>query len=239
MLTIHDSELTEFGKALSEYITYHRKDVAVAMREQGRLLVKLAMDFTPPRTKGQGQRRVAADIKKALNPLVASRFDSKTMRKLIRQGNSPALEAIFRRSGRYSRVLKVGEALKPFHKAERGKRGRVDKASTIATPDNKGVREYIAQRRENVGMGKGGWAKGLTELGGKAPEWVTRHSNQGTAEIKTTSLGVSIAVHNRSPWASRGDDERIVANAIRSRAQRIRESILQHAAHSMKKKLAA
>ena len=65
-------------------------------------------------------------------------------------------------------------------------------------------------------------------LGGKPPAWVVRHAGRDTGKIEDRSgMQGYIRMENRSEWAEAGDEDRIVANAIRSRSRSIRESILK------------
>jgi len=136
--------------------------------------------------------------------------------------------------------------LAAVHKDHRGKRGRVTTAGSkdlvvgrwrwlnITAAPAQIVDAYIAKRQLMVGQGKGGWVAGFKGLGGKISDrgWVGRHIASGSLRgWPTNGRGVvNISIANNSAWASNGDPDRIIENAMESRErdmEKLIEKILE------------
>jgi len=236
---VADIEYRNYAEALAQLIRQQGTLLPKALRSEGRQLAARVTRFTPPGTLSQGRKAVARDIQRALRPLKAADFDSPRIRRLIRRRDYGALEAVFGNFPDTSELhgVKVVEARLPeMHQAARVSRGRVLKFQGKVTPDADVVRDYIKATQEHVGRGRSGWAVALIALGGKAPAWVVRHAKGDTGEVEDrANTGGYIRMENRSEWAERGDDDRVVANAIRSRARSIRESIARAQAEAIRK----
>lgn len=218
-------EAAEFMKAISAYREALGISMPDAIRKQGRLLLQKASQFTPPKTMGQGKKAVARDIKRAVYPLTVRQFKSPDLRKVIskaiRERNLRDIEAILHNAG-WSRLEKVVPFSPDLHTSQRNKRGRVpDRGGVrIATPDAQQVNAYIKKVQTRVGMAKGGFALGVTMLGGSLPAWVTKWSSAGEFKDNTASaIDTYIQQTNRSPWTAQGDEDRVVANAMESRTK--------------------
>lgn len=123
--------------------------------------------------------------------------------------------------------------LAKVHDAARGKRGRVTTAGSkdlvvgrwrwlnMAVAPEGAVQAYIDKKKLNVGQGRGGWAAGFKVFGGKisAKGWVGRHI--GAGEVRgwppENNTNIKVAIINNSAWASNGDPDRIVDNAMEFR----------------------
>ncbi len=90
------------------------------------LLGKMLIQFTPPATRDQGQKTVARDIQRAVTPLRVADFKSRGMRKMIRDRDYTALEAVF---AKFERGPFPRFTVKPFGPelptSERDRRGLV------------------------------------------------------------------------------------------------------------------
>lgn len=131
--------------------------------------------------------------------------------------------------------------LNKVHKEHRGKRGRVTTAGSkdivvgrwrwlnIAVVPEAVLEAYINAKKAMVGQGKGGWATGYKALGGKISEkgWVGRHMNAGRISgWPPAARGViNINITNNSAWASNGDPDRVMENAISSRERDLEKLI--------------
>ncbi|MCL4179164.1 MAG: hypothetical protein KJ072_15660 [Verrucomicrobia bacterium] len=226
-----DIEYQDYAQAFSEFIRERGTLLPKALRGEGRQLASRLVRFTPPKTLSQGRKAVARDVRRAVLPLRPGDFDSKRIRQLIRKRDYAGLEAVFANFPESHQLhgVTVGEAKLPgMHQEARDRRGRVRKFRGKATPDADKVRDYIKEVQARVGRGRSGWAVALVELGGKPPAWVVRHAGRDTGKIEDRSdLQGYIRMENRSEWAEAGDEDRIVANAVRSRSRSIRESILK------------
>jgi hypothetical protein len=229
----------DYAEALREFIRERGTTLPKALRFEGRQLALRLVKFTPPKTRAQGRKAVARDIQRAVRPLRPADFSSKRIRQLIRKRDYGALEAVFARfpQGSPLRGVSVVEPRFPeMHQEARASRGRVLKFQGKVTPDTDKVRDYIKTVQDRVGRGRAGWAVSLIALGGKPSGWIVRHAkgDTGTFEDRADVRGY-LRMENRSEWAEAGDEDRIVANAIRSRTRNIREAIAKAQAEAARK----
>jgi hypothetical protein len=236
---VADIEYRNYAEALAQFIRQQGTLLPKALRVEGRQLASRVMRFTPPGTRAEGRRAVARDIQRALRPLRVADFESPRIRQLIRQRDYAGLEAVFQNFPDTSELqgVKVVEARLPeMHQEARRSRGRVLKFQRRVTPDADVVRSYIKETQEHVGRGRSGWAVALIALGGKAPAWVVRHAKADTGEFEDrVTSGGYLRMENTSEWAEAGDEDRVVENAIRSRARSIREAIARAQAEAIRK----
>ena len=231
--TVHTHE---FSDAVSRYVTALGKDARQAVRYQSMLLGKRLIQYTPPGTRAQGRKAVARDIQRAVTPLRAANFESPGIRRLIRQRDYAALQAVF---ARFNHGPFAHFTVKPFspqlHTSRRDRRGRVRRSAKVATPDAGEVRDYLREVQQRVGSAKGGWAKAVTALGGSVPDWMARHAGTGSVEDHSQSFNPSVRMLNRSEWAGDTEVDRVLAAAFRSRRQDILKSIEKAAAEAARK----
>jgi hypothetical protein len=234
-----DIEYQDYAKALSDFIRERGTLLPRALRGEGRLLATRLVRFTPPKTRSQGRKAVARDIQRAVRPLRPADFSSLRIRKLIRKRDYAGLEAVFERFPQGSELHGVSVVEPRFpdmHEEARGSRGRVLKFQKRVTPDADKVRAYTKTVQERVGRGRSGWAVSLLALGGRPSGWILRHAKRDTGAFmdRVDSTGY-MRMENRSEWAEAGDEDRIVANAIRSRTRSVRESIAKAQARAKEK----
>ncbi len=236
-----DIEYRNYAEAMAEFIRYHGTLLPKALRFEGRQLALRLVKLTPPRTLAQGKKAVARDISRAIRPLRPSDFESREIRRLIRRHDYSALEAVFARFPEKSdlRGVSVVQAQLPeMHAQVRASRGRVLRFQRRVTPDAERVRDYIRSTQEHVGRGRSGWAVALIALGGKPQAWVLRHTKRDTGEFEDRAdVRGYIRMENKSEWAEAGDEDRVVANAVRSRTQNIRTAIAKAQAEAIRKAL--
>lgn len=226
-----DIEYQEYAQAFSEFIRERGTLLPKALRGEGKQLASRLVRFTPPKTLSQGRKAVARDIERAVTPLKPGNFDSKRIRQLIRKRDHAGLEAVFANFPDRSLlhgVSVVDPRFPAMHQEARDRRGRVRRFQRVVTPDGDKVRNYIRKVQGRVGRGRWGWAIALQALGGKPQAWVVRHADRGLGRLEDRSnVEGYIRMENRSEWAKAGDEDRIVANAVRSRTRSVRESILK------------
>jgi hypothetical protein len=226
-----DIEYQEYAQAFSEFIRERGALLPKALRGEGRQLASRLVKFTPPKTLAQGRKAVARDIQRAVLPLRPGDFDSKRIRQLIRKRDHSALEAVFANfpdRNQLHGVSVIEPRFPDMHQQARDRRGRIRKFQKVVTPDADKVRAYIKEVQGRVGRGRSGWAVALLALGGKPQAWVVRHARRDTGRFEDrSSMEGYIRMENRSEWAEAGDEDRIVANAVRSRTRSVRESILK------------
>ena len=205
-----------FNDAVRRYVKAVGVALPQAMRTQARLLFGRIIQRTYPKTRAQGRKAVARDIGRAVRVLRPQEFDSKSIRRLIRKRDYEGLQAVFKRSGNQMQVVPFHPAL---HQDARDRRGRVRKETGIATLDREEVRAYLKRQQDHVGRAKGGWAAAFQAAGGKPSEWISRWAAVGLVEDRLADPVASfIRAENRSEWARYGDEDRIVSNALQSRA---------------------
>lgn len=223
-VSVQVPEMDEFQAAMTRYIRDLRQEPRKAIRKQGRLLLREAMQLTPPRTRGEGRKAVKADVLRAVRPLKASEFEDRRLKRLVRaRDHSRLQEALGELSDgplARKRVVPFSPAL---HQDSRNSRGRVSKKQdTVLTLDHEALAAYIRGAQDRVGRAKRGWATGLIALGGTAPGWVTGGPRTGSFVDRTDNpvLGY-IRADNESEWSRRGDDDRVLARAMSGRAKAI------------------
>ena len=125
--------------------------------------------------------------------------------------------------------------------AQRTKRGRVTTAGSkdivvgrwrwlnmVVAPAD-AVDKFIEYRKKMVGQARGGWAAGYNAFGGRISErgWVGRHMSAGSIIGWPPSARgiINCVIVNNSAWASNGDPDRIIDNALQGRQRDIERSI--------------
>lgn len=238
MNLVAESNAAEYSQALREFIRYYGVEIPKALRHQSRLLAQEVLRKTPSKTRAQGRRAVARDIKRAVRPIRPQDFDSKAIRALIRKRDYPALKTVFSRFPEDSHFRKV--AVVPFsptlHSEVRDRRGRVQSFKGKVTPDYEPVRDYIAQMQTHVGQGKGGWAASLVGLGGRPAGWIIQHARAGKFQDHTADpVRGYVQMTNESEWAGAGDEDRVVSDSLRSRSVAILKALERAQALGLKR----
>lgn len=210
----------------------------VYREESGRLMQNLISVRTPPKRKGQGQKRVRGDILNTVTP-VNERF----LNVLERAHGANGFKGEHRvRGGKvmrigYARIIRDMDELKRWHQEKRNSRTgrtRYDPTNSLYTPSKAFVpktlfNEYVKRGKAFVGKAKGGWwAAARHVYTRRAPAaWITKRANQGSAVVnfqpgpKQTFIAI-----NRSPWARNTKmAERAVRDAMRFRARQIPKSV--------------
>jgi hypothetical protein len=217
-----ETNVPEFTHALSEFIRFYAVSIPKALRYQGRLLAQEFIRKTPSRTRSQGRHAVGRDIQRAVRPLRPQDFSSREIRTLIRKRDYAALTAVFSHFPNDLRGASVVPFSAKLHTQARDRRGRVQRFQRKATPDADLVNRYIAQVRGKVGEAKGGWAASLIGLEGRPAAWIAQHAGSGTFDDHAHDLvGPYIRMTNQSEWAGGGDEDRVIADSLRSRSMAI------------------
>lgn len=207
-----------FQQSLTEYAAASEEDAHTSMRHQARLLAMRLVRLTPPSKMGQGKKRVARDIRRAMRPLRPIDFDNKSISNLIRKRDYDALRVIFERSG--SNIKEMG----PFDASKHidaQKDGSVRRATGYATADVKELNAYIRRKQGNVGKAKGGWAAGVMKFNGRVASWISKHVGEGSVTDNIATDG-TITLRNHSAWASNHSKRDAVINtALSERARDI------------------
>lgn len=223
-----------FTRAMNAWQEHFRKSPKATLKTQARLLLKRVLSFTPPQGDDdntpltQGKLAVANQIRRAVLPLRPKDFrKNKRVREMVQKRDYAGLTSVFANGdwGPYTN-LQVVPFTPQLHQSKRDKRGRVRSKTRFASPDDEQIQAYIKRKQGNVGNAKGGWVRAYTQLGGTASKWFARHASAGEFVDKLDNeRDLFFKAINKSEWAKGGDQDRIVPNAMESRAEQIKASI--------------
>jgi len=197
-------------------------DAANVVKDQGKLLIKQVMKFTPPKNQPQGKAAVTRDINRAVEVLKPLTFTHPVFQKY-------AIEAYQSRDP--SKLLEVWKRMKTFvgwrfesfdavklHKSQRDRRGRIQREKKVFTLDAVAHGAYLKKIIARVGLMKASWAPAFAALGGKVQPWVKKHQRQHgwvIPQLDGTKPTVTINSHARGIGDFRGQFQ----SALRARAQ--------------------
>lgn len=192
--------------------------------KQAQLLVELCMKNTPPKTKGQGQRRVSADVDKIFHPLDPAEFRSPEIAKLVRNSEPDAWNAMARRlsTGPLAGTTAVVPSAS-LHRANRDRRGRAKRTNFVTLwKQRTTLKELRNAARDRVGWAKAGWLRAYLGLSGKrAPDFARRFA--GIKGVFEDGRGAGdnpyIGVYNDTGWGKAGESKRIVAASMTARSR--------------------
>jgi hypothetical protein len=238
-------ESAEFMAALNRFMADQRVGLKQAFRFQGRQLAGTLVKLTPPTNRAAGRATVERDFKKLFVPILTGdpgEWSSTKWGTRIRDPELRKQMAKARRKGdtkaAYEILTKAGFDISPeqvvlfdpaFHQGQRRRGvipGKNNRGSRKLILNPTALTAYLRTTQGHVGQAKGGWAASLTGLGGNVAAWIRVHSRSGQfTDSLESALAPSLVFENQSEWASSGDDDRIVANAIRSRATQIEASL--------------
>ena len=176
----------DFENTLAKYKVDCRKDWQFVIRQQSRIVGERLLKFTPPKTAAIGKRNIARDIGKVFADLSNTKWEDKSLDKMWRVGNfegvKKALENHPNKSEmlifKYKRIF--AKPIKNIHRAAIGKSGRVPKNwhTSYAVAGKGELKKYVKKVQLQVGVAKLGWLAALVKLGGKAPNFVSRHGTK-------------------------------------------------------------
>lgn len=237
------SNSADYRNALIRWMATFGKNAHGAVRVQGRLLGERLIALTPPHSMSQGKNRVRSDIKKII--LGLDDLEDRQIPQYVLKGDTNIIKAFVNKQGvvygvdkaLYRPDASLGD-LSKFHQSQRDQRGRIGDAgkftrdigrwkfiTMMVAPSNR-VAEYVALVQNRVGRGRGGWASGVTRLGGRVAQWIAVHARtSGQFKDGTDQPNPSVEFINQSEWAAGGDQDRIRENAINARIRDMNASI--------------
>lgn len=231
----------EYRDALINWMAAFGKGVRETIRTQGRLLGQAAVRLTPPRNQAQGKQAVSRDLRRVFYGLENRDAFSAPVAVIKGQDYVKAFVSNGVVFGVVHDLFKGAVSTKEldqWHQSHRDHRGRVpaDLKETdmggwkqirkMVIPSNV-LEAYVRQVQDDVGRGRAGWGLGVQQLGGTVPAWVGKHTSavgKFIDGIQTESPYVQF--ENESEWAGRGDDDRVMRNAIESRIRDVGRAVL-------------
>ena len=176
----------EFDSALVRYKIVCGKSWQFVLKQQTRLIAEKLLKFTPPKSLGEGKKHVASDIGKVFADLGNSKWEDKSLNKMWKVGNFEGVKgALSKHPEKETFPIFQYERIFPYpisniHRAAIGSTGRVPKnfKTRYAVGTRGELKKYITNIQKHVGVAKSGWLAGVLKLGGKAPNFVTRHGTK-------------------------------------------------------------
>ena len=176
----------DFENALTKYKVACRKDWQFVIRQQSRIVGERLVKFTPPKTAVIGKRNVARDIGKVFADLSNTKWNDKSLDKMWRAGNLEGVKKALKNHPnrlqmpvfKYKRIFV--KPVRNIHKAAINRSGRVPKNwhTSYAVAGKGELKKYVKKVQLQVGVAKSGWLAALVKLGGKAPNFVSRHGTK-------------------------------------------------------------
>ena len=176
----------DFENALAKYKVACQKDWQFVIRQQSRIVCEKLVKFTPPKTAAIGKRNVARDIGKVFADLSNTKWNDKSLDKMWRAGNFEGVKKALENHPnrlqmpvfKYKRIF--AKPVRNIHKAAINRSGRVPKNwhTSYAVAGKGEVKKYVKKVLLQVGVAKSGWLAALVELGGKAPNFLSRHGTK-------------------------------------------------------------
>ena len=132
------------------------------------------------------RRNVARDIGKVFADLSNIKWNDKSLDKMWRAGNFEGVKKALENHPnklqmpvfKYKRIFE--KPVRNIHKAAISRSGRVPKNwhTSYAVAGKGELKKYVKKVQLQVGVAKSGWLAALVKLGGKAPNFVSRHGTK-------------------------------------------------------------
>lgn len=202
-----------FDQALKAFRAHSRKAVGQVLREQAKGVLKKIVEFTPP-----GSHKIqGSDAKKRGESKVES-----DIRKLMEPGRGKELSS---------------DSPADIHRRNRDRRGRVRRELSPKIKVRAGdLARLIREKKRMVGFLASGWRAAADKFGAKIPNWIRRHSGQGSSKEKSSSVMVEVSATNSVDYASSGDMERRVQQALNGQTRSIENQVKALAAKAAARK---
>ncbi len=204
---------TKFDAALREFRKHSKRAVGLVLREQARGVVRQIAERTPPggpNTSGKAAKQ---------------------------RGEA----AVVRDIGKIMVKARAKEAIKddpaPVHKRFRNSRGRVRREISPKIKVKAGdLARLIRAKKKMVGYLASGWRTAAAKFGVNLPEWIKRHSGQGSAREKFDAASVEVVATNSVGYASRAANmDKIVQIALNAQAGNMRRQVEHFVAKAAKR----
>ena len=187
----------EFNRAVNMLISTSKRSRKELLEEQGKMVVMDAAHITPP---------------------------NKSFKSWNKKGGVATIKNDLARLFKQSSAKGAEENLEGIHRASRGRRGRVRKG--VDQVKARGVAAYRKTLEARVGRMAAGWKQSARKLGGKLPQWITRHNSPGYVKYTQTASAGTLEMTNAAVYASqRGTIEKQLPYILRNRAKKMMKRV--------------
>lgn len=185
-------DTSRYSQALTEYLKRSKRGSEEVLQQQAKLIVKKAIDLTPPGKEGVaglaarelGEKSVESNLNKIFHPTA-------------KKGKSTAERIeITQNSGDMAMI----------HKSYRNNKGRVPRSLgasrfKVWRPD---FNEYMKLTKGRVGRLAHGWASAAQKLGITLPAWINRHSGseKGSIQVRSSASKIEVKLVNDVTFAA-------------------------------------
>jgi hypothetical protein len=208
-----------FNQELNRRLVQWGEAVGVALKQEGKLLVRNCAGFTPPTTNAPkvdvanwskqrraGEAAIQRDIENVFLPVtkIADRFNDKKLASRIAKyaeaGEDEKIKAVFKDLKIKGQLIK--DASPDVHKSSRGSNGRTLRRTYIVQAE-RSIKALIGILKRRVGFAKAGWKPAARGLGVTLPAWINRHSAPGAISIRLNTAQPSITIENAVAYAQK------------------------------------
>jgi len=219
-------------------------DAATIFQDQSRFFLEGLIRRTPPTArkgfgaKQAGEEAIERDLLKIFTPVHEDLLDD-----IAIEFGANDIDAWRDFDGtkkqlKWDRIDNTGQGMANFHKAnlnargrtfglkEKGKRGNADAWYSPYVVTFADFKAYADKMKSKVGRRKAAWGMSLISVGGKLPNWISKHVGGAKGVVQNNLQNIShpsIVMTNYSPGIS--SDNRIVQQQVHIRASAIKKLI--------------
>lgn len=233
-VTFDDSRFQAILQILADVVPV---DAKTLLKDEMRLFLKQALNFTPPKTRAQGEQAIEDDLGRtftgASEDFLLYEFgeSSANIDQWFTNRNGEKVHAQF------DNMDTLGRGMNAYHQSQRNARGRSGFGKPRGNKHGENwkaryvvgyeaLTAYKARVKARVGMMKSGLGIAYAKLGGKLPDWVSRHIAKQLGTLRD-NLDVpnhpSIVVTAHPPGIV--SQERILTETFRARREAIAKRI--------------
>ena len=186
--------------ALTRLALAAKTDLGLVIKEEGRYITKTLMQFTPPKSRGQGTGAIRKDLGKLAVPLSAAKLEAKatgpgiykSLARLVRRRETQKINDMMRnpRIGFYGgrRMMDNVGQLSSAHRRARNNYGRIPKDQMLMAyaDDSTALRKDLEGR---VGWTISGWIPAARATGAKWKKFADRFG--GKSGSQQSSFGAN------------------------------------------------
>lgn len=222
---------SHFITRLRTYASLANKGIGEAVKEEAKATASYLVKLTPPKTAKAGKANIESDIDRVylqtqwFTEVFNFKSDSfgQKVKAFVRQGNDSALESMFSKSAKLSRIHIEGFQEGIIARLRRN--GRVSKGIapwSFPVRNEKQRKDFEDKKKKLAGLAKSGWGACVSSLGGSVSAWLNR-TNTGYVRHNSPE---SITLINKVPYmASLSARMNIIPYALTGRKDAIKKKI--------------